>query len=177
VFVAGLDYVAGGGYDVWFATGAIVALAMMISLLAQVATGILVLVWVYRAMAVAHRLTPGLTISPGWAVGWFFVPVASLWKPYEAMVQIVEGSSPNAVGRRKPVRDLIFWWWGAWIARSFMALFVGFASRAEGGLSPGQVTLRIVTAVLGIGSAAALQTIIRGVRQMQDSHVDASIFD
>jgi hypothetical protein len=34
-----------------------------------------------------------------------------------------------------------------------------------------------VTAVLGIASAVALQTIIRGVRRMQDSHVDASIFD
>jgi hypothetical protein len=162
---------------VWFATGPIVALTIGINFLAVLMTGIFVLIWFYRAMAVAHRLTPGLTISPGWAVGWFFVPVASLWKPYEAMVEIVEGSSPHAEGdRRKPVRDLIFWWWGAWIGRSVAGIFLQFAP-IEDGVKLGAVTLLIVIAVLGIAAAVFLQAIIRGVRRLQSAHVDASIFD
>jgi hypothetical protein len=176
VIVTGLDFVAGGGYDVWFATPPIVALAKAIELIALIPVAVVILFWFYRVMAVAHRLTAGLTISPGGAVGWFFVPVASLWKPYEAMVQIVEGSSPNAVGRRKPVRDLIFWWWGAWIGRYIVAIFLRFA-HSDDGLTSGMVILTIGSAALGIAAAVALQTIIRGVRRMQDSHVDASIFD
>jgi len=33
--------------------------------------------WIYRASVNAHAISNLLTISPGWAVGWYFVPVMS----------------------------------------------------------------------------------------------------
>ena len=43
-----------------------------------------------RWIVLAHRNLTGLgaryvEFTPGWAIGWFFIPVASLWKPYRAM--------------------------------------------------------------------------------------------
>src|SRR5262249_29946861 len=47
------------------------------------AAGIALLVWVYRANRNARALgAEGLAYSPGWSVGWFFVPLANLVMPY-----------------------------------------------------------------------------------------------
>jgi hypothetical protein len=69
------DPVAGG-------LGDLVALP---SFLALIACFVLVGRWIYRTNANAHLLGGDMTISPGWSVGWYFVPVANLFKPYEGM--------------------------------------------------------------------------------------------
>ena len=93
------------------------------SIIWLVACGLLFFVWSYRAMSVAHDLTPTLTISPGWSIGWYFVPVATLWKPYEAMREIWKGSAAdNETAARAP---LIGWWWAAWIGRAILGLLEG----------------------------------------------------
>ena len=52
--------------------------------------------------------------SPGWAVGWYFVPIANLWKPYQAMKEIwrvnVSDTTPS----------IFPWWWLFWILTSFL---------------------------------------------------------
>jgi hypothetical protein len=50
--------------------------------------------------------------SPGWALGWFFIPIASFWKPFGAMRDIVRASTLDAglAGWLLPV------WWTLWLA-------------------------------------------------------------
>ncbi len=51
-----------------------------------IAAGVLFLIWVYRANRNAHCLgAEGMEYSPGWSVGWFFVPVACLVMPYNVL--------------------------------------------------------------------------------------------
>ena len=178
--IADLDFLAGGGVDVWFASGAVVALAALIVIGAMLLTAIVVSVWIYRAMAVAHLTHPDLTISPGWAVGWYFVPVASLWKPYEAMVEIVESSGARRPGRWAFVRDLIGWWWAAWIGRAILGTIQSFmpANADSGvGVSVAQVVVLMLGGALGIVAAWCLATIIRHVAELQLHAVDPTIFD
>ncbi|HSG66518.1 MAG TPA: DUF4328 domain-containing protein, partial [Gammaproteobacteria bacterium] len=48
--------------------------------------GILMLMWIHRANYNARQLgAAGLRFTPGWAVGWYFIPILNLWKPYQAM--------------------------------------------------------------------------------------------
>jgi hypothetical protein len=50
--------------------------------------------------------------TPGWAVGWFFIPVALLWKPFQAMVWIRDASQkPLGLTMGK----LLGLWWTFWI--------------------------------------------------------------
>src|ERR1043166_6019302 len=45
--------------------------------------GITFLRWIHRANKNLHCLsTEVMRLSPGWAIGWYFIPVANLFKPY-----------------------------------------------------------------------------------------------
>jgi hypothetical protein len=77
--------------------------------------GLVFLVWVYRANRNARDLgADGMRYGPGWSVGWFFVPIASLFMPYLVMREIWKASSPSANGqwRRTSVSPILGVWWG-----------------------------------------------------------------
>lgn len=57
----------------------------------------------------------GLTIRPGWAVGWYFIPIANLWKPYQAMKEIWQASSDPLDWDRQVVPGLMPAWWAIWL--------------------------------------------------------------
>ncbi len=61
----------------------------------------------------------GLDSSPGWSIGWFFVPIANLWKPYQATTQTWQ-ASVNPQDWRKPTPPWFFpVWWALWIIGGF----------------------------------------------------------
>ncbi len=77
--------------------------------------------WTFRAMKNLHTVRdPGVTMSPGWAVGWYFIPFANLWKPLSGMMQIWRGSMAQA-GESERVRPVVGWWWATWLASNFLA--------------------------------------------------------
>jgi Domain of unknown function (DUF4328) len=84
------------------------------------ATGITFLMWFHRARANLPAL--GVTDarwSPGWAVGWWFVPFMSLFRPYQVAAEIWRASDPAATQadwRQRPVGSLLGWWWALFIA-------------------------------------------------------------
>jgi len=176
LLVVAADFVAGGGVNVWFATAPVLALAGLIALGISLITAIVCFVWIYRAMAIAHRITPTLSVSPGWAVGWFFVPIASLWKPYEAVAQMIEGSGG---ARMTATRFLAGWWWAAWLARGVIGVFASIAARPDsttGAVTTGYGVTLMLACVAGIATAVLFQEIIRRVTAAQNGAVDSEIF-
>ena len=79
-------------------------------------SGLFFLFWVYRTAANVHSVDPNaMTLSPGWAVGWNFIPIAWYWKPYQAVKEIWHGSHQLGAKRNPtPVRFGI--WWCCWVA-------------------------------------------------------------
>lgn len=57
-------------------------------------------IWIVRASKNAASLMPdSKRITPGWAVGWYFIPFANLFKPYQAMRETWNSSvMPHAAG-------------------------------------------------------------------------------
>jgi len=75
--------------------------------------------WVYRVNSNLHALgCQGLRFTPGWAVGWYFVPIANLWKPYQAMNEIWRASKSPANWEAETTSSLLGWWWFWWIVSS-----------------------------------------------------------
>jgi Domain of unknown function (DUF4328) len=79
-------------------------------------TGIVFLKWVYRAYKNIQGFgAEGLRFSPGWAVGYYFVPFLSLVRPVQVMSEIwrVSQDPRNWLQRR-----------GSWLIGTWWALFL-----------------------------------------------------
>lgn len=82
------------------------------------ATGVCFFVWTYRLNRNLRALgVTGLQFTPGWAVGYFFIPIMSLYRPYQIFREIWQGSDPGLAPRSgrawqniRPPALLGFWW-------------------------------------------------------------------
>lgn len=77
--------------------------------------------WIYRTNANAHLFSDGMTISPGWAVGWYFIPFANLVKPYHAMKETWLASHYGGDWGAGEAPTAIRWWWLLWIVTNVLA--------------------------------------------------------
>jgi Domain of unknown function (DUF4328) len=84
-----------------------------------IATVVVWCVWQHRAQSNARLMTAGTTtFTPGWAVGWWFVPIANLFKPFQTVRELWKASLGGAGWREIRTWSLLGWWWGVWIAGS-----------------------------------------------------------
>ena len=93
----------------------------VIGLVVTVVTGALFLKWTYRVNMNARILAPDKPVSQGWAIGWYFVPIASLWLPYKAMSETWRISADPKNWKTAPVGSVLRWWWAAMLLASFVA--------------------------------------------------------
>lgn len=76
-------------------------------------TAIFFMKWIYRVSKNLHTLSAGgWDFSAGGAVGWFFVPIASLFKPYHAMREIWSKAHQKKWGGET---KLLPGWWTLWL--------------------------------------------------------------
>jgi hypothetical protein len=81
-----------------------------------VVTGITFLRWVYRAYKNIQGFgAENLKYSPGWAVGYYFMPILGLIRPVQVMNEIWRASENPRDWRRRP---------GSWLIGSWWALFL-----------------------------------------------------
>jgi hypothetical protein len=66
---------------------------------------ILFLIWKYRLTANLFTLKGRQSVTPAGAIYWYFVPVAFLWKPYEAMRNLFAAHAPANM------QGLALTWW------------------------------------------------------------------
>ena len=58
-----------------------------------IVSGFLILRWIHRANYNARQLgAQKMKFTPGWSIGYYFVPILILWKPYQAMKEIWKAS-------------------------------------------------------------------------------------
>ena len=96
-----------GGIADMLTLGAVVVLVVCIVLVGR---------WIYVTNANAHAFGTGeMSITPGWAVGWFFVPIANLFKPYEGVKETWQVSHNQAGLVEQAESPIVRWWWGLWI--------------------------------------------------------------
>lgn len=114
----------------------------------------------YRAMRNLHeRGGVGATISPGWAVGWYFVPVASLWMPFLAVQQIWRGSASRVHPLDASAPIQIGLWWLLWLATNWISLAMfGLGRGLTSGPTP-EPTLSVLMLVEQLDVARNLLTL------------------
>lgn len=165
----GHPYVLGGTRDAMSTPEGVLFTLILATMVAAI---VLVAMWIYRAHANVREAGIGqLPISPAWAVIWFFVPIANLFKPFDAMRQLWRASQADAVAEAGAW--LLQTWWAAWV----LGTILGNVSYQ---LAENGYTIPTVAAVDCIGNAAMmlaawlLARIIRRVTEAQRLHLDAA---
>ena len=121
-----------------------------------VVTGIVILRWIHRANYNARQLgAEQMDFSPGWAVGYFFVPFLSLWKPYQAMKEIWRASKSPSDWAFEKVDGILPLWWVLWIGSGVVSQIASRAAKGADTL-PTLIKLNIATEVSYVMDIAAV---------------------
>jgi hypothetical protein len=112
-----------------------------------IVTGVLFLVWVHRANRNARALgATGLKFTPGWAVGWFFVPIVSFWKPFQAMREIWQASTAPGNWQAVETPPLLGLWWTVYLADMVLTQLGNHLAKAVDGVQSAMVASAFTTA-------------------------------
>lgn len=125
--------------EVFLPSDAVNVIVVLVQVLFSIILGITFLWWIYRTNKNLRALDDReeMTFTPGWAVGWYFIPIANLFKPYQVMQEIWRVSHKNESGTSQA---LLRWWWVLWVISNII----------------GQVLWRMSNNIDGVNSYIAL---------------------
>ena len=135
---------------------------------------LMVALWIHRAAANARALSSGMDVSPGWAVGWYFVPIANLFLPFRAMDQIWRISHDPEAWRRKPTPTIIRWWWTFWVASSLLGAVISFTQRS--GAMVVSYGAGVMSAACAVVAALMLRAIVIRITALQSQRQQSEVF-
>lgn len=158
-----------------------VMITRLASMLMYAASGILFLKWTYRAVANARLLRPSMKAKPGWAVGWYFVPIAFLWKPFEYFKEAWGVSHNPASPAMVFTPSILRWWWGLWLVSIISSNIAGRLAFMgdEQGLMLASDVFEMISDATGIPLILIVVRIVQtlSVRQFETrSAGDADVF-
>jgi hypothetical protein len=143
----------------------------IVQILTYVVSGVWILRWIYVACSNARGLAPDrMKFSPGWSVGWYFIPFLSLWKPYQAMKEIWRVSANPRNPNAEPDSGLLASWWFFFIAASLIgnaAFRMSLSAEQIGQLLAANVVTRI-SDIAGIPLALIFMVVVRRIHDNQE---------
>lgn len=140
--------------------------ASCLQFIAFVLTAVFYCRWIYRASSVARRISPDLIhYAPGWAVGWYFIPLANLVMPFLVMREIWQ------VARRpEPASDVpLALWWGLYIVSGFISSAGSIAGSEWIKAYTAQAVLQCISVLFMIVSGIFCLKIVSQVTEGLDS--------
>lgn len=131
--------------------------------------------WVYVVNRNAQQWSDAMTISPGWNVGWFFVPIACLWKPFEGIREsrgaTIDAGAPESV-------DVPTWlrlWWGLSIGASIYgnvtAMILGVTETPDQWISASW--MNVASIVIDVPLAVLTCRLLRDISMLQSARIAA----
>jgi hypothetical protein len=158
------------------ASGDLLWLTATLEVVTMVAIAGLFLAWLHRIVANGPALGGrALRFTPGWAIGWWFVPVASMFRPFQVVGEAwraatgpAGGSTPDTRAMRR-VPAFLRAWWGLFLLGSVMS-HMGLP-RSGGGVQAVRDSLGTDIAASLVLMAAAVLCImlVRRLTGLQDA--------
>lgn len=135
-----------------------------------IATVVFFLIWEHRAFNNLSALKArNLEFSPGWAVGWWFIPFANLVKPFQAMRELYNESDPDFdpnlgfLSSSSSAPAMMGFWWACWIIGN---IFSNISSKLDD--TTVFPVLMIISSAFEIIAGALLIKIILDIVKRQD---------
>ena len=149
----------------------LVGLSYVLFLLSLVVSIVVVSMWIYRAHAnLRDAGIDGLEFTPGWAVGWYFIPFANLFKPFQAMRELWAASHAESGSFNTEAPPEVRNWWICWIGGNILS---NVSSRIGDGTDPTAYAmanvLGAVASAIVVGAAVLLIKLMREITAAQTS--------
>lgn len=155
------------------------------SIITVVVTAIVYIWFVFRMTTNLEKFgAKGLRTGSGWVIAYHFIPIISLFKPYQILADGWIAS--HDVNGRLSEPALMRIWWGAWLIGNFAGT-IAFRMSMSSGAMGAEITdldlyvmsswIGIVGSALGIASCVALLPIIKQITQAMSADRFAEIFD
>ena len=142
-------------------------------ILVFVVTGFVFLKWIRRANINSSGFgVQGMTFTPGWSIGYYFIPILNLFKPYQAMKEILQVSKDPRGWFHQSGGQLLGWWWGLWLASGVVSRMstraYTKATTVEEFQSASNLSIvdEVVSIILTIVAAILVRTIARNQEKL-----------
>ena len=168
-----LPVIASTGQNVGIA--AIVALLSVVSGIALIAAAVFFFIWTYAAASNARGLgNELLQISPGWTIGWWFIPFANLVMPFRAIKEIWQSSDPDA--RRESSTEwtlrktspFVTLWWATYLLASIVSS-ITLVFKTNGVPTTASYILPLVAMTARVGAALFIILVMTGTNRRQQA--------
>jgi hypothetical protein len=139
------------------------------------------MMWVHRTYRNLRPLgADGLSYSPGWAVGYWFIPILNLFRPYQVMRETWRASDPRHGGGTQwmgvAAPSALGAWWAAHLLSNLannVSLRVGMRSESADVLY-GVAWLDVFLIVFDIAVALVEIWLVKTLTDMQDARASAA---
>jgi hypothetical protein len=150
----------------------LVQVTALLGVAALLAAYVLGGIWMYRAACNVRALgARGFDTTPGWTVGWFFVPIANWFKPFVAMSEIWRASHDPQRWKSATVPPLLGFWWAGWVLTNLGGAVVSGVSRASPGVDGLTMVseLGLAEAVVDCAGVGLFLAVVLGVTRAQSA--------
>jgi hypothetical protein len=136
-----------------------------------IVTSIAFLKWIHRANLNCRGFgAQAMKFTPGWSVGYFFIPFLNLVRPYQAMKEIWKVSENPSAWQSASTSALLGWWWALWLISGFLGQMVFRTSMNATTIDQLQATtgLSIFSSFVGIPLCLVAINLIKSIAGMQE---------
>jgi hypothetical protein len=116
-----------------------------------------------------------MSITPGWSIGWFFVPFANLVMAFRGVQETWQESHEFAGLNEDRDSPLLRWWWGLWLATNIVSNLGSFLGRNPS-TARSEAYFNLVSAALSVGAGLVLIQLIRRLDRAQLLASRTSVF-
>ena len=157
---------------------AIIALAQMVLILV---TGIVFLRWFYRTHANLKALeVEGLKYTPGWAVGYFFIPIFNIIGPFLVAVEMWKASFSVSTKvedwKKMKTPGPVSAWWIFYIVAGVAGSYAGIKATQVDVMIDGLILstqMEMVSSVLWVVSTIFAITMVKSITAVQEEKAKA----
>ncbi|MBS1798098.1 MAG: DUF4328 domain-containing protein [Acidobacteria bacterium] len=157
----------------------LIGLTVLLESLLRLLVIVLFLIWLYRSFNNLSALkAKHLEFTPGWAVGWWFIPFANLVKPFQVVRELWNESDPEfdedavfgyAGGGTPPMIGL---WWAAFLTSNIAGRIADAVFNERGGRQDAFSAVLIVASILQTAAAVLVLLIVKGVTERQEKRFE-----
>ncbi|MBA2932824.1 DUF4328 domain-containing protein [Sphingomonas sp. CGMCC 1.13654] len=144
----------------------------VVSFLLFVVAAVLSCIWIFRMTAVKRALANAPSMTPGWAVGWFFIPIANLFKPFDGIREAWQVAAGAGDWPSVPTPMLLRVWWALWLGWTILDNII---ARIENALIETGWLLALSGAI-AVPLAILWMRIVRHITAAQAIQRDATAF-